>query len=89
MLILTPIFSHIVVNFLFFRYIILVQIDADNMIFTVTFPIFQTCSMSTFLVVINLFEESHKHFEESRKISCDLQPAPQPFCIILNIELDP
>ena len=45
--------------------------------------------MSTFLVVIKLFEESHKHFEESRKISCDLQPAPQPFCIILNIELDP
>ena len=47
--------------------------------------------MSTFLSVIKLSdeEESHKHFEASRKISCDLQPAPQPFCIILNIELDP
>ena len=45
--------------------------------------------MSTFLVVIKLFEESHKHFEESSKISGDLQPVPQPFCIILNIELDP
>ena len=82
-------FSHIVVNSLFFRYVILVQIDADNMIFTVTFPTFQTCSMSAFLVDIKLFEESHKHFEESRKISSVLQPVPQPFCIILNIELDP
>ena len=45
--------------------------------------------MSPFRVVISLLEESHKHFEQSRKISCDLQPAPQPFCIILNIELDP
>ena len=57
--------------------------------FTVIFPTFQTCSMSPFRVVISLLEESHKHFEQSRKISCDLQPAPQPFCIILNIELDP
>ena len=56
-MILTLIFSHIVVTFLFFRYVILVQIDADNMIFfTVTFPIFQTCSMSTFLVVIKLLK---------------------------------
>ena len=45
--------------------------------------------MSAFLVDIKLFEESHKHFEESRKISCVLHPAPQPFCTILNIELDP
>ena len=45
--------------------------------------------MSAFLVDVKLFEESRKHFEESRKISCFLHPAPQPFCIILNIELDP
>jgi len=61
-----------------------VQLDADNMIFftTTIVPIFQTYSMSAFLV-------GFKHFEESPQDFPALHSAPQPFCIILNIELDP